>query len=64
MLSGRPSQTRRSAVTEETITLTMSRSDAEVLLGVLAAERHNPEADAVCQTLRVRLDQELSEAGG
>jgi hypothetical protein len=47
----------------ETITLTMSRPDAEVLLGVLAAERHNPDVDAVCDGLRRQLDEQLAEAG-
>jgi hypothetical protein len=47
---------------DQTITLTMSKADAEVLLGVLAAERHNPEVDAVCDTLRQQLDERLAEA--
>lgn len=42
------------------ITVQMSRADAEVLLGVLAAERHNPEAEAVCAALRQQLDAALS----
>lgn len=45
------------------ITLEMSRPDAEVLLGVLSAERHNAEADAVCESLREQLDEKLSVAG-
>jgi hypothetical protein len=48
---------------DETITLTMSRADAEVILGVLAAERHNPEVDAVCDSMRKQLDERLAEPG-
>jgi hypothetical protein len=48
---------------DETITLTMSKADAEVLLGVLAAERHNPEVDAVCDSVRRQLDEKLAELG-
>ena len=51
----------------ETITLTLSRPDAEVLLGVLAAERHNPEVEAVCDALREQIDagsRKPAEAGG
>lgn len=47
---------------DTTITLTMSRPDAEVLLGLLAAERHNPDVDAVCASLREQLDEKLAEA--
>lgn len=49
---------------DATITLTMSKPDAEVLLGVLTAERHNPEADAVCDALRQQLDEQLARPGG
>jgi hypothetical protein len=45
------------------ITLTMSRADAEVILGVLSAERHNPEVDSVCDSLRRQIDEKLAEAG-
>jgi hypothetical protein len=45
---------------DDVITLTMSRPDAEVLLGVLASERHNPDVDAVCEALRKQLDEKLS----
>lgn len=48
---------------QETITLTMSRPDAEVLVGVLSAERHNADVDAVCDTLRKQLDEQLAETG-
>jgi hypothetical protein len=47
----------------QTITLEMSRADAEVLLGILSAERHNSEADAVCDSLRRQLDEKLSAVG-
>lgn len=46
---------------DETITLSIEKADAEVLLGVLAAERHNPETEAVCQALRRQLDEKLAE---
>jgi hypothetical protein len=48
-------------MTEQTITLEMSKTDAEVLLGVLASERHNPEVDATCDTLRRQLDEKLAD---
>lgn len=48
-------------MTEQTITLEMSKADAEVLLGVLAAERHNPEVDTICDTLRRQLDEKLAD---
>jgi hypothetical protein len=47
--------------TMDTITLELSRKDAEVLLGVLAAERHNEEAEAVCDSIRQLLDEELAK---
>ena len=43
------------------ITLTMSKADAEVLLGVLSAERYNSEVEAVCDSLRIQLDEELAK---
>jgi hypothetical protein len=48
---------------DEEITLTMSKPDAEVLLGVLASERHNPDVDAVCDALRKQLDEKLAQLG-
>jgi hypothetical protein len=48
-------------MTEQTITLTISRSDAEVLLGVLASERHNPDAESVCDAVREQIDERLAE---
>jgi hypothetical protein len=50
-------------MTEQTITLEMSKADAEVLVGVLASERHNPEVDATCDTLRRQLDEKLADLG-
>lgn len=50
-------------MSEETITLELERADAEVLLGILAAERHNPDAEEVCERLRQQLDEKLAEAG-
>jgi hypothetical protein len=48
---------------DQTITLTMPRADAEVLLGVLSSERYNAEVEAVCDGLRRQLDERLAEAG-
>jgi len=47
----------------DTLTLELSKEEAEVLLGVLAAERHNEEAEAVCDAIRRRLDEELAKVG-
>ena len=49
-------------MSETTITLTMSKPDAEVLLGVLAAERHNPDVEEVCDALRKQLDEKLASS--
>jgi hypothetical protein len=46
-----------------TITLTMSKADAEVLLGVLSSERYNAEVEAVCDAVRKQLDERLAELG-
>lgn len=48
---------------DPTITLTLSKAEAEILLGVLASERHNPDAEAVCDAVRAQLDEKLAEAG-
>lgn len=50
-------------MTEEKISLTMSRADAEVLLGVLSSERYNAEVEAVCDALREQLDEALAQSG-
>jgi hypothetical protein len=42
------------------VNLELSKEEAEVLLGVLAAERHNEEAEAVCEAVRRRLDEQLA----
>lgn len=44
---------------DETITLTLSKADAEVLVGVLASERYNPDVEAVCEGIRRQLDEKL-----
>lgn len=46
---------------DETITLELSKEEAEVLLGILASERHNQQAEAVCESIRRRLDEELGK---
>jgi hypothetical protein len=48
-------------MTEETITVTLTHSDAEVLVGVLSAERHNPGSQAVCDKVRKQLDAQLAD---
>lgn len=45
---------------DQTITLTLSRPDAEVLVGVLAAERYNADTEAVCDAIRKQLDEKLA----
>lgn len=46
-----------------TITLELDRADAEVLLGILASERHNADAEAVCDRIREQIDAKLAEPG-
>ena len=48
---------------DEPITLTMSRADAEVLLGVLSSERYNADVESVCDSLRKQLDEKLATPG-
>ena len=43
------------------IVLTLPRADAEVLLGVLSAERYNAEVEEVCDSVRRQLDEKLAE---
>jgi len=43
------------------ISLTISKADAEVLLGVLSSERYNAEVEAVCDEVRKQLDERLGE---
>jgi len=46
---------------DKTITLTLSRADAEVLVGVLASERYNADVEAVCDGIRRQLDEKLAD---
>jgi hypothetical protein len=48
---------------DQTIALTISKADAEVLVGVLSSERHNADVEAVCQAIREQLDDKLAELG-
>ena len=48
-------------MSEQSITLTMSKANAEVLLGVLSSERYNAEVEAVCEALRKQLDERLAD---
>lgn len=46
---------------EKNITVTLTHADAEILLGVLSAERHNAESEAVCDAVRKQLDEQLAD---
>lgn len=46
---------------DETITVTISKADAEVLVGVLASARYNAEVEVVCDRVRRQLDEKLAE---
>ena len=48
---------------DQTVTLSLSKADAEVLLGVLSSERYNAEVEAVCDAVRKQLDEKLAELG-
>jgi hypothetical protein len=48
---------------DQTITLTISKADAEVLLGVLSSERYNTDVEVVCEAIRKQLDERLAELG-
>ncbi len=48
---------------DETINLSLSKADAEVLLGVLSSERYNAEVEAVCNRVRKQIDEKLAELG-
>ncbi|HEX5989831.1 MAG TPA: hypothetical protein VFY75_06455 [Solirubrobacterales bacterium] len=50
-------------MSEQTITLEIGKTDAEVLLGVLASERHNPDAEEVCESIRRQIDEKLAQVG-
>lgn len=50
-------------MTDETISLSLSKADAEVLLGVLSSERYNAEVEAVCNAVREQIDEKLAELG-
>ncbi|HEX5525973.1 MAG TPA: hypothetical protein VFX44_02110 [Solirubrobacterales bacterium] len=47
-------------MSNETITLSLSKADAEVLLGVLSSERYNADTEAVCNQIRKQLDEKLA----
>lgn len=48
-------------MSDDTVTLTLSKADAEVLLGVLSSERYNADTEAVCNQIRKQLDERLAE---
>lgn len=50
-------------MTDETITISLSKADAEVLLGVLSSERYNAEVETVCNAVREQIDDKLAELG-
>ena len=45
---------------EETVSMNLSRGDAEVLLGVLLSERHNEVVQKVCDELARQLEDQLN----
>lgn len=47
-------------MTDETVTLTLTRADAEVVLGVLTAERYNQTVQTVCDRLAAEIEHELN----
>lgn len=51
------------AMSDSSVTLTLSKADAEVLLGVLSSERYNQDVEAVCNQIRQQLDERLAEIG-
>jgi hypothetical protein len=62
-VGGRNFEQEASMAVESTITLTLSKADAEVLLGVVASERYNADVEAVCVAIRKQLDERLAELG-
>lgn len=48
---------------KNTITVELEKADAEVLLGVLSSERHNAEAEEVCESVRRQIDEKLATIG-
>lgn len=48
-------------MSDSTVTLTLSKADAEVLLGVLSSERYNADTETVCNQIRNQLDEKLAE---
>lgn len=50
-------------MSEKNLTLELSKADAEVLLGVLSAERYNAETEAVCDGIKRQLDDKLAKLG-
>jgi hypothetical protein len=50
-------------MSDETISLDLSKADAEVLLGVLSSERYNAVVEAVCNALREQIDEKLAGLG-
>jgi hypothetical protein len=56
-----PSIEQETEMSDDEITLKLSKGDAEVLVGVLSAERHNEEAEKVCDAIRKQLDEQLAK---
>jgi hypothetical protein len=48
-------------MSKQTVTLTLSRAEAEVLVGVLASERYNADVEAICDGIRKQLDEKLAD---
>jgi hypothetical protein len=60
---GDPMLSEEKQMANDRITVELNRGDAEVLLGILSSERHNAEAEAVCDSLRKQIDEKLAELG-
>jgi hypothetical protein len=60
---GDPMLSEEKQMANDRITVELNRGDAEVLLGILSSERHNADAEAVCDSLRKQIDEKLAELG-
>lgn len=49
-------------MSDQTVALTLTRADAEVLLGVMTAERYNQTVQKVCDQLAAQIEKQLDTA--
>ena len=54
---------KKDDMANDRITIELDKGDAEVLLGILASERHNADAEAVCDSIRKQIDEKLAQLG-